>query len=104
MNNALPGLLKALLLASASMACIATAHASDARTRAENAVAGILFEYDGADEFTSYRVNGSGFVDISFAANMPDELYISIVEQMRADPDIDGVLGGKTGPSCSLFQ
>lgn len=48
--------------------------AEDASSKASAAVSGILFEYDG-DEFASYVVRDDGFVDITFARNMPGSLY-----------------------------
>lgn len=77
--------------------------ADDAQFTADSAVADILFDYDGADEFASYSVNDSGFVEITFANNIPDELYSEILERLRNNKDIDGVLAGTSGPSCSLF-
>ena len=77
--------------------------AEDALLKTDAAVADILFEYDGSEEFTSYAVRESGFVDITFPSNMPDELYIEILNKLKSHPDIDGVLAGKSGPSCKLF-
>jgi len=77
--------------------------ANDAQYKADSAVADILFEYDGADEFASYSVRESGFVDITFASNIPDELYSEILNRLRNHGDIDGVLAGTSGPACRLF-
>ena len=77
--------------------------AEDAEYKADSAVADILFEYDGSEEFASYSINSKGFVDITFAKNMPDEMYSEIMNKLRNHPDIDGVLGGKTGPMCGIF-
>lgn len=72
----------------------------DANTAADSAVAVILFEYDGSEEFASYVVKDDGFVDINFARNMPDELYAEILTKMKNHPHIKDVLAGKTGPMC----
>lgn len=77
--------------------------ASDAQFAADSAVADILFEYDGSEEFASYVVSGDGFVDISFASNIPDELYSEILNRLQSHKDIDGVLAGTSGPACSIF-
>ena len=74
----------------------------DAQSRADEAVAVTLFEYEGSDEFASYRVNEDGFVDIVFAQNMPDKLYAELITKLENHPDIDGVLAGKGGPVCSI--
>lgn len=77
--------------------------AEDKLQLADSAVANILFDYDGSFEFASYKVNSSGFVDITFARNMPDTLYSEILKKLQEHPDISGVLAGKGGPTCSLF-
>lgn len=77
--------------------------ASESQSKADEAVANILFDYDGAEEFASYVVNDNGFVDITFASNTPDELYVAILDKLNSHPDIDGVLSGKNGPVCPLF-
>jgi hypothetical protein len=77
--------------------------AEDAVSRADYAVANILFEYDGSEAFASYTVNDNGFIDIVFANNFPDTLYSEILNKLKNHPDIDGILAGKTGPICSVF-
>jgi hypothetical protein len=77
--------------------------ASELRDKADAAVAGVLFEYDGVSEYSSYRVNAKGFVDITFPRDMPESLYGEIVTRLQEHPDIDGVLAGKGGPSCGLW-
>lgn len=80
-----------------------SAFAEDALSRADSAVANILFEYEGSEAFASYTVSDSGFVDIVFANNTPNVLYSEILYKLKNHPDIDGVLAGKTGPICSVF-
>lgn len=75
---------------------------ADALTRVDAAVANILFDFDGADEFASYRVNEDGFVDIVFARNMPDKVYSELLTRLQNHPDISGVLAGKGGPACQV--
>jgi len=75
----------------------------DARGKADAAVADILFNYDGAEEFASYAVRADGFVDITFARNMPDALYSELLAKLKGDPQIPGVLAGKTGRACRLW-
>jgi len=82
---------------------LVTPVSADKLQKADSAVANILFDYDGAQEFASYRVDENGFVDIVFARNMPDKLYSEILARLQNHPDIDGVLAGKGGPVCSLF-
>ena len=78
-------------------------YAESAGSKADLAVAEILFEYDGAEEFASYKVAEDGFVDITFAVNTPDSLYSEILGKLNSHTDINGVLAGKTGSFCSLF-
>jgi len=70
---------------------------------ADSAVANILFDYDGSSEFASYTVNSSGFVDITFARDIPDKLYGEILTKMQNSKEISGVLSSKTGPICGLW-
>ena len=79
------------------------AMASDVQFRADSAVADILFEYDGSETYAAYAVGEDGFVDITFARNIPDELYSEILQRLKEDERISGVLAGTSGPSCSLF-
>jgi len=73
---------------------------ADKLDQADAAVAEILFEYDGSQEFASYRVSESGDVDILFAVNMPDDLYAEIITKLNEHKDISSVLAGKGGPAC----
>ena len=75
---------------------------ADALSKADAAVANILFDFDGADEFATYRVNDDGFVDIVFARNMPDKVYSELLTRLQNHPDIHGVLAGKGGPACQV--
>lgn len=77
--------------------------AGDSDAKASEAVANIIFDYDGSNEFVSYHVRPDGFVDAVFASNTPDPLYNEVVEKLRAHPDIKGVLAGRGGPTCSRF-
>lgn len=90
----------ALLL---SLVGMPQAYAEDARYLADSAVADILFEYDGAETFATYTVNADGFVEISFARNIPDALYSEILGQLQSHENIQGVLAGTSGPACSMF-
>gem|GEM_PF-1278149 len=76
--------------------------AEDPMSKTSAAVTNILFEYD-ADEFASYSIRDSGFLDITFARNTPDALYSEMLNKLKKHPDIKGVLAGKGGPTCSRF-
>ena len=78
-------------------------HSDSLASKADLAVAEILFDYDGSEEYASYRVADDGFVDVTFAVNMPDDLYSNILARLNSHPDIKGVLAGKTGTFCPLF-
>jgi len=72
--------------------------------KAELAVANILFDYsDGDTEFASYRVDEDGYAHVSFAINIPDELYSKIITSMQKHPDISDVIFDKGGPVCKLW-
>jgi hypothetical protein len=78
--------------------------AADALQKADLAVATVLFDYEEPGyEFASYRVSEDGFVEIVFASNMPDDLYVEILNKLQNHPDIKGVLAGKGGPTCRLW-
>ncbi|MDP1681704.1 MAG: hypothetical protein Q8L39_08000 [Burkholderiales bacterium] len=75
----------------------------DAQSKADRAVANLLFEYDGAEEFASYLIRLDGLADISFASNMPDALYSELLSKLQKHPDINGVIAGKGGRACRRF-
>ena len=75
----------------------------DAQSKADRAVANLLFEYDGAEEFASYLIRPDGLADISFASNMPDVLYSELLSKLQKHPDINGVIAGKGGRACRRF-
>jgi hypothetical protein len=79
------------------------ANADDVRQKSELATAEILFDYDNSFEYTSFKVDHRGWVDILFAQNIPDDLYEEILDRLLNHPDIPGVLAGKGGPMCSIF-
>jgi hypothetical protein len=67
----------------------------------ENAVTNILFDEN--MENVSYSFRTDGFVDILFGPAVPEKDYIRIVERMRNDPSIPGVLAGRgTRNYCAL--
>ena len=85
-----------------SMSLSTVAHA-DELLKADSAVANILFEYDGSEEYATYKVNEDGSVDLIFARNAPDSLYDEILTKLQDNPEINGVLASKGGPACKLF-
>jgi len=77
--------------------------ADNPEAKASEAVANVLFEFDGSNEFVSYVVRPDGYVDAVFAENTPDALYADVVNKLRAEKNIKGVLAGRGGPTCSRF-
>ena len=73
------------------------------QNNADAAVANILFDYEYSEEYTSYLVRDNGFVDVTFAQNIPTDLYNEIVSKLNNHPDIKGVLAGTTGSYCARF-
>ncbi|MDP1682782.1 MAG: hypothetical protein Q8L39_13550, partial [Burkholderiales bacterium] len=55
----------ALTLLSVLSVLPAWAEEEDAQSKADRAVANLLFEYDGAEEFASYLIRPDGLADIS---------------------------------------
>ena len=94
------------LLVTTLLACflgISSLSHADEATQADAAVANILFEYDGSEEYATYKANDDGSVDLIFASNTPDKLYEDILNQLQNHPHISSVLAGKGGPVCRLF-
>jgi len=81
-----------------------TANASDAQSKADLAVANILFDFaQGDEEFASYRIDENGYAYVTFAENIPDKLYGEIITVMQKHPDIRDVIQDKGGPRCKLW-
>jgi hypothetical protein len=78
-------------------------HAGEVGAKADLAVAEVLFDYDAASEFATWRVGDDGMVEIVFAQNMPDGLYAELLNKLQNHPDIPDVLAGRGGPPCSLW-
>ncbi|WP_126456277.1 hypothetical protein [Sulfuriflexus mobilis] len=76
---------------------------ADEQSQADAAVANTLFDYDGSEEYATYKVNDDGSVDLIFASNTPDKLYEDILTQLQSHPHISSVLASKGGPVCKLF-
>jgi hypothetical protein len=75
--------------------------AAAGQNEAEAAVARILFEAD--MENVSFKVRSDGYVDILFGAAVSDADYLRLLEKLRADPGIKGVLPGKSiGNYCPI--
>jgi hypothetical protein len=76
---------------------------ADELAQADAAVANILFEYDGSEEYATYKTNDDGSVDLMFASNTPEKLYEDILTRLQNHPHISSVLASKSGPICKLF-
>jgi len=76
---------------------------ADELEKADAAVAHTLFEYDGSEEYATYKANEDGSVDLIFASNTPDNLYEDILTKLQNHPDITSVLASKGGPACKAF-
>ena len=91
-----------ILLVCSMMISTAVYAEVDKQSKADAAVANILFDYDYGSEFATYRVNEDGFVDIIMARNTPEKFYSEILNRLQNHPDIDGVMPSKSGPACSV--
>jgi len=76
---------------------------ADQLDKADSAVANVLFEYDGSEEYATYKANEDGSVDLIFARNTPDNLYEDILTKLQNHPHISSVLASKGGPACKAF-
>jgi hypothetical protein len=70
----------------------ANSYAKAGQSEAEDSVTRILFDND--MENVSYSVRPDGFLDIIFGASVPEETYVKVVQLLKADKDINGVLAG----------
>jgi len=95
--------IRLLIILFCCLLSIGSALTADELAQADAAVANILFEYDGSEEYATYKANDDGSVDLVFASNTPDELYEDILTQLQNHPHISSVLAGKGGPICKLF-
>jgi hypothetical protein len=77
-------------------------HAGDPAA-AEDALTEILWDYENSFEFVHYSVADSGHIDMTFASDTPNELYVEIITKAKNHPDISSVLAGKNGAVCGLF-
>lgn len=74
----------------------------ETQSRADAAVAGILFESD-LNEAASYKVRKDGFVMIEFAGSVPQQKYTDVVKMLRSSPEIHGVRAEQEGQEvCPL--
>lgn len=65
----------------------------------EDALTNLLF--DEKMENVSYSFRSDGFVDILFGVDVPEQEYVRIVELIRKNPSIPGVLSGRgSGNYC----
>lgn len=76
---------------------------ADELDKADAAVANTLFEYDGSEEYATYKANEDGSVDLIFANNTPDDLYEDIITKLQNHPHITSVLASQGGPACKAF-
>ncbi len=72
--------------------------------KAHSAISFILFDYDNVNEFITFKIRNSGYIDLSFANNIPDDLFLEIIQKLKKHPDVKGVLAGRGGPTCSLWR
>lgn len=59
----------------------------------ENALTNLLF--DEKMDNVSYSLRSDGFVDILFGIDVPEKEYARILDLIRANPNIPGVLAGR---------
>ena len=67
-----------------------TSEQMELQGKADDAVAGILFENE-IDTKASYNIHKDGFVVIKFHDSVPEEIYTRAVDEMRSSTLISGV-------------
>jgi len=66
-----------------------------------DAIDEVLFDYDKVGmEFINYKVTSTGHVSLTVDDSVPDDLYVELIQKLRAHKDIRSVLAGR-GDICS---
>lgn len=75
----------------------------DRNALVEKALTELLFVEE-ADEFTAYRfVNTNGYLEITFASNIPRDLARGLMDKIKALPDVSGARERFVGTPCRRF-
>ena len=82
---------------------VGLASAKDEMAAAEDAVSNVLWDYEDSFEYVLYSVSDSGYVEMTFASNTPDDLYVEIITKLNRHPDVDGLMAGKNGAVCDIW-
>ena len=73
---------------------------ADNRTTLD-AIDEVMFDYEKVGlEFINYRVVSQGHVSLTVDESVPDDLYVELIQKLRAHKDIRSVLAGR-GDICS---
>ena len=85
-----------------TLAILFNGSASFADTRITlDAIDEVLFDYEKVGlEFINYRVVSQGHVSLTVDESVPDDLYVELIQKLRAHKDIRSVLAGR-GDICS---
>ncbi len=66
-----------------------------------DAIDEVLFDYEKVGlEFINYRVVSQGHVSLTVDESVPGDLYVELIQKLRAHKDIRSVLAGR-GDICS---
>jgi len=66
-----------------------------------DAIDEVLFDYEKVGmEFINYKVTSTGHVSLTVDESVPDDLYVELIQKLRAHKDIRSVLAGR-GDICS---
>jgi len=69
-----------------------------------NAIDEVLFDYDKVGlEFINYKVTSTGHVSLTVDESVPDDLYVELIQLLRAHKDIRSVLAGRDNICSSTF-
>jgi len=69
-----------------------------------DAIDEVLFDYDKVGlEFINYKVTSTGHVSLTVDESVPDDLYVELIQLLRAHKDIRSVLAGRDDICSSTF-
>ena len=69
-----------------------------------DAIDEVMFDYDTIGyEFVNYKVVSEGNVSLTVDESVPDDLYVELIQRLRAHKDIRSVLAGRDNVCGTAF-
>lgn len=98
----LAGLVMFFLLAGCATDNVLSTAELEKQAKADAVVASVLFDQE-VDANTSYNVRKNGFVVMKFDNTVSAEKYITVVDLLRSNADVNGVRAEQSGKEvCQL--